>query len=109
MKGSKIVFLLSTPVSNKQTTVSLPLLSTLILIIASIFIYKRYKTEDEELLILKLFGYYLLGSFKFKFNGLALPVEGYVFWVHGNKRADEGDHTTYSSDNNKAYILSNTR
>ncbi|ERI95023.1 hypothetical protein HMPREF1982_00509 [Clostridiales bacterium oral taxon 876 str. F0540] len=38
-----------------------------------------------------------------------LPVEGYVFWIYGNKKTDEGDHISYSSDHNRAYILSNSK
>lgn len=57
-----------------------PIVSTLIVIIAFIFIYKRYKTDEEEFLILKLVGYYLLGSFKFNFNSLALPV-GFIVYA----------------------------
>lgn len=56
------------------------ILSTLILIIAFIFIYKKYKTEEEELLILKLIGYYFLGGFKFSFNNLPLPV-GFIIYA----------------------------
>lgn len=59
---------------------SVPLLSTLIVIIAFIFIYRRYKTDTEEFLIPKLIGYYLLGSFKFNFNSLALPV-GFIVYA----------------------------
>lgn len=57
-----------------------PLLSTLIVIIAFIFIYRRYKTDEEEFLMLKLIGYYLLGSFKFNFNSLALPA-GFIVYA----------------------------
>lgn len=55
-------------------------LSTSIVLIAFIFIYRRYKTDDEEFLILKLIGYYLLCSFKFNFNDLALPV-GFIVYA----------------------------
>ncbi|GEM_PF-2908306 len=56
------------------------ILSTSIVLIAFIFIYRRYKTDDEEFLILKLIGYYLLCSFKFNFNSLALPV-GFIVYA----------------------------
>lgn len=58
----------------------IPVLSTLLVIIGFIFIYRRHKTDDEEFLILKLIGYYLLGSFKFNFNSLALPA-GFIVYV----------------------------
>ncbi|MFL0248692.1 hypothetical protein [Candidatus Clostridium stratigraminis] len=57
-----------------------PVLSTSIVIIVFIFIYRRYKTDDEEFLILKLIGYYFLGSFKFNFNSLALPA-GFIVYA----------------------------
>lgn len=57
-----------------------PVVSTLIMLIAFIFIYRKYKTDDEELLILKLIGYYLLGSFRFNFNSLALPA-GFIVYA----------------------------
>ena len=57
----------------------LPILSTLIFIIAFIFFYKKYKTEEEELLILKLIGYYLLGGFRFNFNNFSLPAGFIIF------------------------------
>lgn len=64
-------------------------LSTLVVIIIFIVIYIKYKTDDEEFLMFKLIGYYLLGSFKFNFNSLALPV-GFIIYVaffrpHTNK------------------------
>jgi hypothetical protein len=57
-----------------------PVLSTSLVIIAFIFIYRRYKTDDEEFLILKLIGYYLLSSFKINFNSLALPA-GFIVYA----------------------------
>lgn len=57
----------------------IPVLSTLIVIIAFIYIYRRYKTDEEEFLVLKLIGYYLLAAFKLKFNSLALPVGFFVY------------------------------
>jgi len=43
-------------------------------LIAFIFIYRKYKTDNEKFLLLKLTGYYLLGSFRFNFNNIALPA-----------------------------------
>lgn len=34
-------------------------------IIALLFIYRKYKEEDEDLLGFKVIGYYLLGAFRF--------------------------------------------
>jgi hypothetical protein len=53
---------------------------TLPVIIAFIFIYKKYKTDNEEFLLLKLIGYYLLGSFRFNFNNIALPA-GFIAYL----------------------------
>ncbi|MDF2038149.1 hypothetical protein P2R12_14380 [Cytobacillus oceanisediminis] len=44
---------------------------------AGIYFLFRSRNEEEELLILKLIGYYLLGTFTFSFNGIVLPV-GFV-------------------------------
>jgi len=55
-------------------------LFTLPVLIAFIFIYRKYKTDNEEFLLLKLIGYYLLGSFRFNFNKIALPV-GFIAYL----------------------------
>lgn len=55
-------------------------LLTLPVLIAFIFIYRKYKTDNEEFLLLKLIGYFLLGSFRFNFNKLALPA-GFIIYL----------------------------
>ncbi|MBU3157353.1 hypothetical protein [Clostridium estertheticum] len=55
-------------------------LLTLPVLIAFIFIYRKYKTDNEEFLLLKLIGYYLLGSFRFNFNKIALPA-GFIAYL----------------------------
>ena len=55
-------------------------LSTLSVVIAFIFIYRKYKTDQEEFLMLKLIGYYLLCSFRFNFNDLPLPA-GFIVYL----------------------------
>lgn len=52
---------------------------TLIVIIALLFIYRKYKEEDEDLLGFKVIGYYLLGAFRLNINNLALPV-GFIIY-----------------------------
>ncbi|MDQ6420214.1 hypothetical protein RB620_12280 [Paenibacillus sp. LHD-117] len=47
-----------------------------VLIIGTIILYKN-RSQDEELLALKLVGYYFLGTFYLAINGLVLPV-GFV-------------------------------
>lgn len=54
-------------------------LSTLSVVIAFIFIYRKHKIDHEDFLLLKLIGYYLLCSFRFNFNGLALPAGFIIF------------------------------
>jgi hypothetical protein len=49
----------------------------LLLWAAGLYILFRSREEEEDLLLLKLIGYYFLGSFTFNLNGLVLPV-GYV-------------------------------
>lgn len=63
-------------------------LFTLVIIIAFIIIYKKYKTEDEEYLVLKLIGYYLLGSFRFNLNKLALPAGFIIYLVFFNPQTN---------------------
>ena len=58
----------------------IPVLLTLPILIAFIFIYKKYKTDNEEFLLLKLIGYYLLGSFRFTFNSISLPA-GFIVYL----------------------------
>jgi len=52
---------------------------TLGVIIAIILIH-RSSDKTEEFLILKLFGYYFIGSFKFNMNTLAIPL-GFLIYV----------------------------
>lgn len=52
---------------------------TLGVIIAIILIH-RSSDKTEEFLILKLFGYYFIGSFKFSMNTLAIPL-GFLIYV----------------------------
>jgi hypothetical protein len=61
--------------------VLLEALLTLPVLIAFIFVYSKYKTDTEEFLLLKLIGYYLLGSFRFNLNRLALPAGFIVYLV----------------------------
>ncbi|KAF0820698.1 MULTISPECIES: hypothetical protein [unclassified Cytobacillus] len=44
---------------------------------AGIYLLFRSRNEEEEHLVLKLIGYYILGTFTFSFNGIILPV-GFV-------------------------------
>jgi hypothetical protein len=53
---------------------------TLLAITTVVYIYKQYKTESEELLMIKLVGYYLLGSFRFNLNNIALPI-GFIIYL----------------------------
>lgn len=43
------------------------------------FIYKKYKTDEEDYLAFKLVGFYLLCTFRFNFNNLPLPAGFIVF------------------------------
>ena len=45
---------------------------------AGIYLLFRSRNEEEELLVLKLIGYYLLGTFTFSFNGIVLPVGFFI-------------------------------
>jgi hypothetical protein len=44
-----------------------------IIVIGFVLLYKN-REYDEDLLVLKLIGYYILGSFNFNLNGLILPL-----------------------------------
>lgn len=44
------------------------------ILIAGLLLFYKSREQDEDFLVLKLIGYYFLGSFTFHFNGLALPV-----------------------------------
>jgi len=60
--------------------VLIQVLLTLPVLIAFIFIYRKYKTDNEDFLLLKLIGYYLLSSFRFNFNKIALPA-GFIAYL----------------------------
>ncbi|QNK57531.1 hypothetical protein [Paenibacillus sp. PAMC21692] len=49
----------------------------LIVLVIGIVILYNNREQEEELLALKLVGYYLLGTFFFSINGLVLPI-GFV-------------------------------
>lgn len=57
----------------------------LLLWAAGIYLLFRSRKEEEEHLVLKLIGYYLLGTFTFSFNGIVLPV-GFVISLFLNPR-----------------------
>lgn len=52
-----------------------------ILLIAAIlvYIYKTFKTEEEEYAEFKVLGYYLLGGFRVFYNNLIIPLGFVVF------------------------------
>lgn len=52
---------------------------TAILILGLIYIYTR-SDRSEDFLLLKLFGYYILGSFRFNFNKIAIPL-GFLIYL----------------------------
>jgi hypothetical protein len=60
--------------------VVIKILESLVVVIVFIYIYGRYKKQEEQNLVLKLVGYYLLGSFRLNFNELGLPA-GYVAYL----------------------------
>lgn len=45
-----------------------------LIVIAGLYLLHSNRNEDENSLGLKLFGYYILGSFTFIFNGLVIPL-----------------------------------
>lgn len=55
------------------------LVFTVFIIISLVYIYKK-RDEEEEYLALKVVGYYLLGSFKFNFNSLIIPL-GFALYL----------------------------
>lgn len=59
---------------------SIQLLLTIGVVVFLILIYKNYRQEEEELLGLKLIGYYFLGGFRFNFNNVTLPL-GYIIYI----------------------------
>ena len=49
-------------------------------IISALFaVYKIYKEDEEQLLPLKVIGYYLLGGFKFTFNAFPIPLGYFIY------------------------------
>ncbi|WP_309119584.1 hypothetical protein [Paenibacillus sp.] len=46
---------------------------TLVLVVGIYFLYQN-RDQKEDWLVLKLVGYYFLGSFHFNLNGLVLPL-----------------------------------
>ena len=61
---------------------------TVVLILGLVYLYKR-SDRTEDLLFLKLLGYYLLGSFRFNFNKIAIPFGFliYLLFLHPNQNA----------------------
>jgi len=61
---------------------------TIVLILGLVYLYKR-SDRSEDLLLLKLLGYYLLGSFRFNFNKIAIPFGFlvYLLFLHPNQNA----------------------
>ncbi|QNO14262.1 hypothetical protein HYG86_05485 [Alkalicella caledoniensis] len=51
----------------------------LIIICGLVYIYNQCEKEDN--VVLKLIGYFLLGSFLFRFNGIPIPVGMIVFFI----------------------------
>ncbi|MBC2582435.1 hypothetical protein [Clostridium sp. DJ247] len=54
-------------------------ISTFILILGLIIIYRK-SDKSEDFLFMKLVSYYLLGSFRFNFNKLAIPL-GFIIYL----------------------------
>lgn len=46
----------------------------LFILIAGILLLHKSREQDEDFLVLKLLGYFFLGSFTFRLNGLVLPL-----------------------------------
>lgn len=46
----------------------------IMILIVGLFLFYQNREQDEEFLVLKLIGYYFLGSFTFRFNGFPLPL-----------------------------------
>jgi hypothetical protein len=46
----------------------------LFILIAGVLLLHKSRERDEDFLVLKLLGYYFLGSFTFHLNGLVLPL-----------------------------------
>jgi hypothetical protein len=67
-------------VRGRSLSLIIQIILTLVIITALFFIYKRYKTDEEDYLTFKLIGYYLLGTFRFNLNSLALPAGFIAFW-----------------------------
>ncbi|MCR2805255.1 hypothetical protein [Paenibacillus soyae] len=59
-----------------------------VVVIGIVLLYKN-RTQNEELLALKLVGYYLLGTFYLSLNGLLLPI-GFVISLFLRPRSNRG-------------------
>ncbi|XEC97351.1 hypothetical protein AB6A23_12815 [Paenibacillus tarimensis] len=61
----------------------------IIIMAIGIFILYSNRQQEEELLIIKLFGYYILGIFYFSFNGIVLPL-GFLISLFLRPRENNG-------------------
>lgn len=59
-----------------------------IVVIGIIILYNN-RSQNEELLVLKLIGYYLLGTFYISLNGFALPI-GFVISLFLKPKENKG-------------------
>ncbi|MCG8498960.1 MAG: hypothetical protein MJB12_00940 [Firmicutes bacterium] len=56
------------------------LLWIIVIALGLIYIYKNYKVDEEDMLGLKLVGYYLLGAFRLNLGALPIPL-GFIIYL----------------------------
>lgn len=59
---------------------SVSLLPMILVIILLTLIYKK-REEDENYLVLKLIGYFFLGTFNFNLNGIIIPIGIIIYFA----------------------------
>jgi hypothetical protein len=61
----------------------------IVVLVIGVFLLYQNREQEEEMLVLKLVGYYFLGSFYFNLDGLVLPL-GFVISLFLKPRVNRG-------------------
>lgn len=68
----------------------------LVIALGLIYIYSNYKTDEEDMLGLKLVGYYFLGGFHLNLEALPIPL-GIIIYLFAFKPTSNIDAKKYSA------------
>ncbi|MCT4565318.1 MAG: hypothetical protein N4A68_13525 [Maledivibacter sp.] len=67
-----------------------------VIAIGLVYIYNNYKTDDEDMLGAKVFGYYFLGAFHLNLGLLPIPL-GFIIYLIAFKPTLNKDAKRYAS------------